>query len=86
MKKASLFHLLISWIVVTGMFARYMAMALPEQSEWHPILCDSKPRVYLPSNDTAVLSFCLICEEDINNNLPADDLYALTFVASLVDG
>lgn len=67
---ASLFHRPINWIVVTGMWARYIAIALPDRSEWHPISFTSNPSVLLPSSDAADRSFWRIWDDDTYDNLP----------------
>jgi hypothetical protein len=50
----------MSWMVVTGIFARYIAMALPERSEWQPISVILKPNLSSPNDAAAALIFVLI--------------------------
>jgi hypothetical protein len=57
----SLFHLPISCIVVTGTRAKYIAIALPDFIEWHPISSILKPSDSSPSDAAAALIFERIC-------------------------
>lgn len=58
--KASLFHRPISCMVVVGTPERYIAMALPDLNEWHPISSISNPNSDGPIVAAAARSFVLI--------------------------
>jgi hypothetical protein len=58
---ASLFHRPINCIVVTVTPAKYMAIALPDLSEWQLISSILKPNDASPIDAAAALIFVQIC-------------------------
>lgn len=67
--------------MVTGMCARYMAMALPLLSEWHPICEMGNLRADSPMDAAAARRVILMCLEDISDNQPLASANVFTGVS-----
>ena len=68
------------------MLVRYVPIAIPDLREWYPISSTSKPRLLVSNTAVTILSFGLICDDDMYDNLPLDDLHELIIVELQLDG